>query len=354
MTHPAPAALSDSHNSSQKMKIDKLTLLLDLPKEWHQPQVSALISAITDPAYQAQLGIARAYSPGCGGYEVSVAGKVPLSTSPLIWSKKAGYLLQAGPKGNKPAPCLRLDVNPEALTTSGMAYLEQTLGLLCEAAWPCWRFARVSRLDIAIDVYGVELADWVWDLPRRTARDIVCRKGEVRTLYLGAKTASPLAIYNKGKEDPAFAGGQSLTRVEYRFKNPGMVSQLPKLGNPFADVEVFNPRKLPLPEPHGLALMSVGHLHGWRGIVRTFPKAVRKQREKELMKTCAPWWDPAELWEDWGQCLKTTLPSLFTPPAAMDGAALAYLQSMEADKASGLDGTPKPSSPAGACLAEDG
>ena len=126
-----------------------------------------------------------------------------------------------------------------------------------------------------------------------------------------------------------------------------MVSELPKLSNPFADVEVFNPRKLPLSKPHGVALMSVGHLHGWRGIVRTFDKDMRKQREKELIKTCAPWWDPAEVWEGWVERLKSTLPSLFTPPAMMDGAVVAYLQSLDAEKKSAPDGMhPLPAGPA--------
>ena len=134
MIQPAFAAFSDSHKS--KMKIDKLTLLLDLPKEWQQSQVSFLIGAITDPHYQANLGIARASSPGCRGYEVSVAGKVPVSSSPLIWSQKAGYLLQAGCK-SKPSPWLCLDINPEALTPGGMNHFQEALGILCQATWPC-------------------------------------------------------------------------------------------------------------------------------------------------------------------------------------------------------------------------
>ena len=46
--------------------------------------------------------------------------------------------------------------------------------------------------------------------------------------------------------------------------------------------------------------MSVGHLHGWRGILQTFPKQARLSMEKVLAKATAPWWDPTDVWNAWG------------------------------------------------------
>jgi hypothetical protein len=48
-------------------------------------------------------------------------------------------------------------------------------------------------------------------------------------------------------------GEQALTRVEYRAKNEGRVSDLASLANPFTGIEVFDPRKLPYSDPHRIA-----------------------------------------------------------------------------------------------------
>jgi hypothetical protein len=53
--------------------------------------------------------------------------------------------------------------------------------------WSWWGYARVSRFDIAVDLWGVEIADWVWDKPQRVSREAICRQRQVRTIYQGAK-----------------------------------------------------------------------------------------------------------------------------------------------------------------------
>jgi hypothetical protein len=319
---------SDSHKAEIKweMKIDKLTLLHEIPQQWKQGMTSAMIDLLVDTSNQFKHGISRSYSTGCSGYEVSIEGRVPLSKSPLIWSPKAAYLLQVNPKKGK-KPWLRLDINPDGLTPSGMAHLREKLEDIYKVPWPTWRFARASRIDAAIDLHGVTLTDWVFDLPKRRAREVICRKREVRTIYLGAKRASPLVIYNKAEQDPDMAAGGALTRVEYRAKYTGPVLDLPKLANPLRDVVVFDPVKLAYPDPHRAALRSMGHLHGWRGIVQSFPVSQRTAVEQGLIKAKAMWWKPLEIWEHWGECLKKTLPSVFEP--GLHSSAAAYWQAMQ-------------------------
>lgn len=137
--------------------------------------------------------------------------------------------------------------------------------------WPTWRFARVSRVDVAIDFYGISLTDWVWDRKGNRSRELICREYELRTLHLGAKRGSPLVIYNKAKQAPALAAGGPLTRVEFRIKYSQEVTGLIDLPSPLDKVVVLSPKKLPYPDPHRTALLSVGHLSGRRGILRTFP-----------------------------------------------------------------------------------
>ena len=110
---------SDSHKANIKweMKIDKLTLLHEIPEQWKEGMVSAMIDLVTDPSNQSKYGIMRSHSPGCRGYEVSIEGKAPLNQSPLIWSSKAAYLLQVKPKKGK-KPWLRLDLKDASGTNA--------------------------------------------------------------------------------------------------------------------------------------------------------------------------------------------------------------------------------------------
>ena len=158
--------------------------------------------------------------------------------------------------------------------------------------WPWWGYARISRLDIAMDQWGVEISNWVWDMPMRPAREAICRQRQVRT-FLGAKKGSPLVVYNKAKQDPAYAGGQALTRVEYRLKNLGTVDTLTTLPNPFASLDVFDTRKLSLalPDPLKHALMLVGHPRVARHIERVPEGHTARAREgipEDLCRVVGP------------------------------------------------------------------
>jgi hypothetical protein len=104
---------------------------------------------------------------------------------------------------------------------------------------------------------------------------------------------------------------------------------LPKLANPLRDVVVFDPAKLSYPDPHRAALRSMGHLHGWRGIVQSFPASQRTGVEQGLIKAKAVWWKPLEIWEHWSECLKKTLPSIFEP--GLHSSAAAYWQALTGD-----------------------
>ena len=331
-------ALSNSHKETVKweLKIDKLTLLLALPESWKQGLVSRYIELVTNTSNQSQYGITRSYSKGSRGYEISLEGKVPLSTSPLIWSPDAGYYLQAGPKAPKTSKgadkaWIRLDINPRCLTPEGLSYLCILLKDIFEIPWSVWGFARVSRIDVAVDLHGVALTEWVWDVPKRTSRELICRNREPETIYIGAKKANPVVAYNKAEQDPTAPGDGALTRVEYRGKNPGLVSGLLEIPNPFIDLLICNSRKLSYPEPHRVALMAVGHLQGVHGILRTFPEVVRPAIRQHLLASRATWWDPSAIWQAWTQCCKTTVPCSSTSSGELHDEALAYLQSMEAE-----------------------
>ena len=72
--------------------------------------------------------------------------------------------------------------------------------------------------------------------------------------------------------------------------------------------------------------MSAGHLHGRRGILRTFPAVMRSKVDLALTHSIALWWDPVLVWESWPQCLVQTLPGLVGLDDEAEGSAVAYLQ----------------------------
>jgi hypothetical protein len=90
---------------------------------------------------------------------------------------------------------------------------------------------------------------------------------------------------------------------------------------------MFDPTKRGYPDPHRLARRSLGHLHGWHGIVQSLRVSQRTVIEHGLIKAKAVWWKPLEIWDRWDECLKKTLPSIFEQ--AIHESAAAYWQAMQ-------------------------
>ena len=118
--------------------------------------VESFIGIVANTADKFDFGMTRAYGAGCGGYKVSIAGRVPTSTSAKIWSKDTSYLLQVGAKKPGAAP-IRLDINPGGLTIAGLSHIREMMHypFILPPAW--WEHARVSRVDAAVDLVGVHL-----------------------------------------------------------------------------------------------------------------------------------------------------------------------------------------------------
>lgn len=162
-----PASSSNSHKPTVKLLIDKLTLLINLDPQHtinYGPNlvddlVKMFIEIACDDHQKSQYGLARAYGRGCGGYDVSLQGRAP-SANGVGWTANAAYLIQVGPK--RPSlPTIRVDINPEGLTEIGYQHLWNVMTTVFFLD-PVWlRTSRVSRLDVAADIDGVAMRDWV-------------------------------------------------------------------------------------------------------------------------------------------------------------------------------------------------
>ncbi len=101
--------------------------------------------------------------------------------------------------------------------------------------------APVTRLDVALDVYGIRPDDYVWELSKGIYRNPIMKEGKLQTLYLGNRNAAKgralVRIYDKGAE--LGVPNLELTRIERVFKNNKLrVRDLPALSNVFQHTQM--------------------------------------------------------------------------------------------------------------------
>ncbi len=301
------------------LKVDRLTLLLPLHPNDHEIALNHLISLKLHAGAE---GILPAGWSAKKGSMVAFSVMIPTSTSPLIWSKTPGALVQL-----KPAPggkrLLRIEIFPLGLTPEGFTYLYDELlcGHLSMHPGEIAK-ARVSRLDLALDLHGVRLQDWAWAMPSRSVVRHYVSKGVVRTLYLGSPKHGAPCIYDKASQQK-MSGGEAWTRVELRPKPNVPLAALPLLKNPFAAMRVYdvrsafgvvNPgqvcRELALSHAQLKGITNLlGHVPDTKG--HSMAKSAR-QRLREALDGSAPsWWTPQTFWQGWPDALAMAMPPLF-------------------------------------------
>ena len=298
----------DTTQPKASLKVDKLTLLIDLPGEECGHAVSYLIGHLTDQKGCASGGFNRA--PG-KGFKVAIAGRVPVSDVPRIWSKETAYHLQVGPK-RPGVPAIRLDLNPVIFTTTGLEYLKDCLEGSFGIKWVSLAGARVSRVDAALDLHGIKIDDWIWDMPQRKKRHIINNAGRTETIYLGDKKSRPMVIYDKATQ-AKLPVGNNVTRIEYRSRGSHSPAGLLKMPCPFDKLTVSNAATLPLPPPARAMFAGYARANGISAALDAFPVEARKKFKAQISASRPSWWNPATIWATWPDVLRSTLPILFEP-----------------------------------------
>jgi hypothetical protein len=176
------------------------------------------------------------------------------------------------------------------------------------------QLARVSRVDAAIDIDGCCPSDWAWDIPQRKKRKIFANDGRIETIYLGGKTGSPLVVYDKARQLKLPKHIQR-TRIEFRSRFHGFVNQLPEMACPFGTLLVFNAELKGKCAPLPALSRDMAKVFGRRVLLSHFPESTRKALIAELATTTPNWWQPAEIWQGWGEALESQLPGLFISEA---------------------------------------
>jgi hypothetical protein len=308
------AANTVSQSIKLSLALDKLTMLLDYSPQWggippsKEDAKSFYIGIVADTSNQSHSGISRFYGKGTAGYAVSIAGRVPKQASPLIWTNETAYVLQIAPK-NDAIPFFRLDINPQAFTPRGLDHLRFMLDDVFNIGWLSLKNASVTRFDTALDLHGVSLNDFMWDIPNRPKRTVHSKHGEVETLYLGGKQGSPMVIYDKARQQ-GIPPDVAHTRVEARHCNKVKFSEIVSIACPFERLKVFNATMLPGTVPDKKLIALAGKALGLAGILRVFPPETHKNVREALDRTRPEWWRPDDIWKRWPEILAQTLPDL--------------------------------------------
>jgi hypothetical protein len=129
---------------------------------------------------------------------------------------------------------VRIDFNPNKVIKEGML---EMLSLV--------HFSKVTRLDIAVDYYGMDLSGLTWiDTKARKRVTYHSGAGKLETLYMGSGgSEASYRIYDKAKEQKDEAGGL-WWRVEAQLRPESM--RATSKGNilalkPFEDVRAVTP-----------------------------------------------------------------------------------------------------------------
>jgi hypothetical protein len=214
-------------------------------------------------------------------------------------------LLQFDPLQDKDAN-LRVEFNPDKAGENGVKQVVLILKQIFLTEYDrALRLARITRIDLAVDVNGVNLDQLIiFDLHKRSTRCFFDQQGKLESQYLGSPTSEEqFCIYNKTRQMKVSYNvdlDQQIMRVELRCKKSLSMSELLTMRNPFSSLNIS-----------AVGEVSDGDSWIFRWFLdscarRTANAALRiiadsRKREKYRFKLAkrylAGWWKPTEIWE---------------------------------------------------------
>ena len=249
-------------------------------------------------------------------------GGVAYKASAQLVFPSSGHTVrvQAGPTKKTTTHHLRLEFNPTALGAPGIAFLKAQLEALVLDGLS---FAdiivngKVTRVDIAVDIVGVHLADLLVTTKTEGKQHwYLSDKGKPETGYLGMKKGDKNAkwtAYNKRqqlKDNPNHPetqayGGLSRTRIEYRAAPMKAFPELVSLKSPFTEISLAYPKA-----PKGVKSYEWTFFidscvrRGQTAALAMLPGGkLRNIYQKSLDTAHESFWRPGKIWEAWPDAL---------------------------------------------------
>ena len=136
---------------------------------------------------------------------------------PFDAASQGTVCLEAGPRWPGQAS-YRIDFNPSKLSKDGRLQLKAFLDPRIDAdPVEFFRDGRVTRVDLAVDLPGFHLEDFIVRSSRLQKHGVYAdRYGLIRTTYLGTPTSSRVVAYEKpleGVYSPALGSNVGLNLV---------------------------------------------------------------------------------------------------------------------------------------------
>ncbi|TPQ31525.1 hypothetical protein C2U70_23795 [Bradyrhizobium guangdongense] len=254
-----------------------------------------------------------------------VNGSVPYKASAQLAIPLSGQtaLIQVGPTKKGIAHTLRLEFNPTGLGKSGIAFLKGQLEALVLNGLSFTEVignGKVSRLDVAVDIVGVNLADLLVTVSTGGKQHwYISEGGKPETGYFGIKSGDKNAkwkAYNKRQQvkdtsvapvQPAY-GGLSHTRIEYGYAPGKPLSKLLNLTNRFADISVAYPQRPKGVKPYAWTFfIDSCSVRGETQALAMLPDdKIRKSYENALQASHKAFWRPEMIWKSWPRALSAS------------------------------------------------
>lgn len=240
----------------------------------------------------------------------------PKTLQPLVWGEKPVASLRAKKaKGGGMMVCL--DIHPPGLTGAGAEHVADYVlgGVLNRAHWEI-AAAKVTRVDIALDLHGVRLDDFAWDVRGKRIRRPFVNAPNLRSLGFGSPKHGAVAIYDRTGKD-GHEASQPWTRVEARMKPGCALKDLPAAANPLVRIDVTDVRaawkQLGRNRIEAEAMLAMAQLRGPKALAAVFPKDTPQPIGtivgKSLAGATPSWWSPMAAWEAFPQALASALPA---------------------------------------------
>lgn len=276
-----------------KLKIDKLSLTL---------------SGYTEKEKFEMIGAALQFMDGGWGQQVYPTKiKYKLNIMVPLRSTTERVLFSWNPT-KKTWPYFRIDFNPSKLGTEAieqLIYVE--IDLLLEYGVAEFNAkAKISRIDIAIDLSGVSIQDLFVFSNQAVRSAKYDRKGNRESLYLGSsKSTAQTRIYDKVAEMIAkgqmVESVQPITRIERVVRNAGYLKNLAKMKNHFSTLHLASMDGTANGIPIHIWRMFVSHAqrHTTQAALAQLPKPERAKYKAALKANEPIWWDTAEIWKQW-------------------------------------------------------
>ncbi|MBX6745218.1 MAG: hypothetical protein IRY87_24550 [Acetobacteraceae bacterium] len=279
---PAPSWISGEEGTQvgnppgvhATLKIDKLSIIVDVYPADEDLAVPHLVELYGILGAGGAEGIVPASWKSKKGSPAAFHVKLPLSNGPTKFSTANAAIVQLkSRKGG--GRYFRVEFHPLGLTPAGFKHVcENMLGFHLMVTPEEILAAKVTRVDIALDLHGVRLQDFVWKMTGPFLQRPWVKCGKLETLYLGHPKHGAACLYDKAKEQ-GLGEAVAWTRLELRPRPGVPLKALPAMANPWLKVTPYDIRaagaQLYLPDLHREHALGYAQLIGLPSFISIHP-----------------------------------------------------------------------------------